>query len=119
MSLRAGEITAMRATVEDLLTDTCAITPQTRTVDGGGWSDADGEATDISCRYYPERKPMESIATDRQRGVRHWIVEVPHDTSVNISDRVVVDGLTFDVVGFETRTDALVERLVCAEVVDG
>jgi hypothetical protein len=119
MSLRSGELTAMRTAVEDLLTDTCAVTPQTRTVDGGGWSDADGTPTNVSCRYYPERKPMESVSSDRQRGINRWIVEVPHDTTVNISDHIVVDGRTFDVVGPETRTDPLAKRVICVEDVSG
>jgi hypothetical protein len=116
MTLTNGELTQVRGDLEATLPDTCAITPQTKTADGaGGWTVADGTATNVACRYFPDRNPTEAVSNSRQRGVRTWIVELPQGTSVSASDHIVVDGLTFEVVGFETQSDELLRRVRCRE----
>ncbi len=116
--LTAGELTLLRSDLEDTLPDTCVITPQTQSADGaGGWTVSNGTPVSVACRYYPDAKPVEGVSQGRQRGTRQWIVEVPQGTGINLSDRITVSGLVFEVRGFKSRSEELLRRVLCAETV--
>lgn len=116
--LTAGELKLLRADLDATLPDTCTITPRTKTADGaGGWTTSGGTPVSVACRYYPDAKPTESVAGNRQRGTRQWIVEVPRGTAAALGSYITVSGLTFEIKGVLSRSEELLRRILCAETV--
>lgn len=118
--LTASDLAFMRATQDEALPDTCTIQQKTLTSDGmggytEGWTD---RATDVACRLAPATyRPGEQVIAEQQVGSSLWQLTLPAGQVIEASDRVVVAGVTYEVVGvhsggaWETAKRALLIRL--------
>lgn len=96
--ISAGELTAMRATVDATLPDRCAILRLTQVPDGaGGWVDTFADVATVRCRVRPAGQitPIEQVAADRLQGRVPFSVTLSYAdedgdrTDVTAADRVV------------------------------
>ncbi|UYN89892.1 MAG: phage head closure protein [Anaerolineales bacterium] len=97
MTLTAAELADMRATIAELLPDTCVIKTLTTAPDGMGgqtetWS-ASGTAT---CRL-DRRSGNERMAGGAIRAYGEWVLTVPYNTALTTDNRVEHNGLTYNV----------------------
>ena len=103
IGLTNNELTAMRRAINDLLPGTCNILSLTRTADGqGGWTEAWGTATTgVSCRLdnVTKREQLSGAAVQHFTG---WVLTVPYDTTVTVSNRVQVDGTQYNILGVDS-----------------
>ena len=100
--LSAAELASLRATVEASLPDTAAIHRPNRVSDGQGEYKEGTPATiavaTVKCRVSPAGKSAEErIIADRLGQAMAWAITVPPETDVKRTDRVIVNGRTFEV----------------------
>jgi len=91
----------MRATQAEAWPDVCTILRSTQTVNDIGervvsWQTV---ATDISCRLAPaEQASRQTPMAQQQTVIVSWWLTVATTVDVRSGDRVVVDGVTYEVV---------------------
>ncbi len=101
MLLSAAETAEMRATQADAWPDVCAILRSTQTVNDIGervvsWQTV---ATGISCRLAPmQQQSRQTPMAQQQTVVVSWWLTVATTVDIRSGDRVVVDGVTYEVV---------------------
>lgn len=102
MSLTSAELTMMRDAVNELLPGTASILTLTRTSDGqGGWSDAWAASGTASCRL-DNRSKTEALQGGGIQHYTEWVLTVPYDTTVTVSNRVQVDGTQYNILGIDS-----------------
>lgn len=96
--LSNAELAFMRASIEELLPDTCNLLTLTTTPDGmGGYSEAWGTAAGtISCRLDITRK-TDGVGGASYREYQETVLSLPYDTTVDIDYRVEHGGYTYNV----------------------
>lgn len=104
--LTDSELRDIRATVDGLLPGTAVLYRPTRTADGGGgetevWS-AYGTA---ACHVLISRAPREDPSTGEWRMLSYYTVVLPSSTGVRATDRLVSDGMTYEVTGYHGGND--------------
>lgn len=118
--LTDDEVTAMRSTTSSALPDTCTIRRPTSASDSMGgqtitWAD---HATGVPVRVSPVALVAgEQLVGDRLSGRKVWLLTFGHDQDVALTDRIVFDGRTFEVVAIDgERSWQLSLRVHCVEV---
>ncbi len=115
--INAGDLAMLRAAQESLCDQTGELfrVAKTRTA-VGGTSEAWASQGSYPCRLAPARPPQEYIAAGRLSGGRTWWVTLAHDAGAIAGDRIVVGGLTLNVVGVQSGESYLTAlRALCEE----
>ena len=115
----ANDLIAMKATQILGLPSSCTIERANLSPDGaGGWTGAWATlASGVACRLAPVGNPSEVIVADRYTGKALWQLTLPSGQDITHADRVVLSGLTYEVVGIQsggawaTATRVLLVRL--------
>jgi hypothetical protein len=112
-ALSAHDLQYMRQIAVDLLPDTCTIQARTETADASGgvvisWTTT---YTDVECRL------------DQVRGgpivAANWMVSLPWDQPITLSDRIMTDVLTLEPVELNTgRSWKAASRVWCRKADD-
>ncbi len=105
------ELTGIQAEVLGILPDTCTVTrPSNQTSDGaGGFTETyTSHATGVPCNSFPARS-LSSLAQDIQqndqsRVVGEWIIQVPYNTDVQLRDRIITNGVTYEVIENDSKS---------------
>lgn len=66
-----------------------------------------------------QRLPSEQVEAGQLTGIQQWIIAMPAETDVTISDRIQALGVTYQVVGTQGPMSYEVERRVIAVRVGG
>ena len=104
--LTAAEITAMQSTVNSALPDSATISRVTLTTTSlGGSSEGWATVATVACRVSPlvVSSAVERAAADVEMAVSPWVITLPANTDIRITDRVVVGARTFEVVSLQVR----------------
>jgi hypothetical protein len=100
--LTDAEIAAMRGTLDDSLPSTCVINRMSAgTSDGaGGWiSGSVSPAGTVACRVSPSMlRPNEPVVAGQSGMESNWIITFPAETDIESTDRIVSDGVTYEIV---------------------
>lgn len=117
--LTAAELTAMRATLNASLPDTCEISRVTLEPDGAGGQIETWETiATVACRVAPSgQSPQERVIAERMAATSTWTITLPAGTDVQPADRIAVGTRTFEVVSVLARSEEIARRVVCSEVV--
>ena len=106
----------MRDDAELALPDVCVVQSRTLTSDGqGGKTETWATSVTTTCRVSPSgRLPVEVARADGTKAVADWVVTLPYATTVTATARLVVDGVTYEVVGVRApRSWELTRRANC------
>lgn len=114
----ANELAALQDDLETLMPGTCAILTQTNTADGyGGYTTTWGTASaSVKCRLDP-MTGRENVAAAEVQSFHRYMLTLPHDTTIDTTGRVVLSGVTYNVVSVDTNkswmatTRVIVERV--------
>ncbi len=115
----AAQLTQMRADVTSSLTDTATIQTRSLSNDGAGNAvESYSGSTTIACRLrfasggkpsYPKQR-----SGDQSQPQQLWIVTLPYNASVSETDRLTINGETYEVVtANEERSIELCKRVLC------
>lgn len=126
--LSSREILDMRGALESLLPDTCHILSVTNSSDGqGGLSQTWGTVTaNVSCRIdsflsrglASMRGGGEMVVGGALSDFSRWIVSMPYDTVVNVTDRIQMsDGGVYNIVSLDTGKSWDLEKRLTVEKV--
>lgn len=122
LPLSAGELHSMRHTSDAYLAGTAVIHTATRTSDGqGGQTWAYAASGTVDARLAPENargQANEVAIGGRLAEFTPWILTVPYNTTIDEDDRVVYDGVTYEVSEVLTRTPEEIARRVRVVEVD-
>jgi len=116
--LTATEIAAMRETQGQALPDTCTILRATSEPDGlGGHVRVWEEIGRLPCRISSRALPQEYLLEARATGKNFVMVTLPQGSDVTRTDRLLVSGRTYEVVGFDSIGEwETALRAVCEEI---
>lgn len=114
LPLSAGELVKMRAELEQSLPGTAVIHTATRASDlQGGQSWTYAASGTVDARLSPESlRGGEQITGSRTAEVSPWILTVPQATTIDEDDRVVYNGVTYEVSEVLTRIPWEISRRV-------
>ncbi len=104
--LTAAEISEMQSTVNLSLPAIATISRLTRTTTAlGGSSEAWATVATVACRVSPLAlfSAAERETSNVEMAVSPWLITLPANTDVRITDRVVSGGRTFEVVSLQAR----------------
>lgn len=99
--------------------DTAHILRDTPTSGPGGWTSTYVEIATAPCRLTtsPQTVPSEMVAAGELASVTHWLLNVPPDTDIIARDRIIVQGVTFEVLGgYQAASWNIADSYVLAEV---
>lgn len=98
----SADLEYMRTSIERLLPSTAYILTVTRTSDGqGGLTEAWGTAGTAACRLdYSNGREYE--AGNLVKSYSGWVLTIPHDTTIAVTNRVTVGAATYAVIGIDT-----------------
>ncbi len=112
--LSTAELTAMRATAETALPDSCVIQSQSLVSDGAGagtltWT----TAGTVDCRLAPPggTGAGESVQGDRVVPDGEAILTLPHGTAIDTDSRIIHGGGTFHVEAIHDRSWEITMRV--------
>lgn len=118
--LSAGELAGMRATVGDVLVESCAIGRRAEGSDSGGGQTVTWPAfATVDCARAPlgQQGSGEELQGDRVTAEAEWIMTLPQGTDVRTSDRLTIGGTVYEVLAVRaTRTWELARRVECKRV---
>lgn len=100
--LSANDLTAIKATQNDALPDTCTISRRTLASDGmGGYTETWASlATGVACRLAAALyRPEERSVAEKFAGQTLWTLTLPAGQAITSQDRVVIGSTTYEVVG--------------------
>ena len=118
----ATELATMRATVTSGLTDTATIKTRTLANDSAGnavETYAGTTATACRIRFSSGGKPSQpkQRSGEQSQPQQLWTVTLPYSVTVNETDRLIINGTTYEVVtANETRSLELCKRVLCKRV---
>lgn len=117
--LTASEITAMRATANQALPDTCTIQRRTTTSDGGGGSSVTwANLTVLACRLAPLGGGEAATVGGRITDESTHVVTLPAGSDVIEADRLLIADQVYDVTLVKSRAAwELSRRVWCKEAV--
>lgn len=99
-AISSAELTAMRDSIEELLPDTCTIQKLSITKNdiGEAVQSYSTRASGVKCRIDPEFG-WEMLAgfMDYAKYTGKWVLTLPYSQEIITSDRVIVNGMTFEV----------------------
>ena len=117
--LSTDDLTAMRATLDASLPDTCTVYRLTRTSDGaGGYTEAwNATGSAVACRISPVSSGYEREVAGKLAAVAAWVVTLPQGTDVTAQDKVVAGSRTFQVLAvLAVRSWEISRRVIVQEV---
>jgi head-tail adaptor len=117
--LTTAEIDGMRLTLDSSLPDFCTITSRVLTADiYGGSTDSWVTGLTVSCRLAPRSlSDGEREQAGAELAVGNWLVTMPALTVVATTDRLIIDGRTFEVLQvLDRRTFELHTACHCQEI---
>lgn len=111
----------MRAEATAALPDTAAVWRLSASSDGrGGWVQAYAlSASAVPCRLAATagRNDAEQVIANRLGTNAPYVVTLAHDVDVRQTDRLVINGLTLEVVFVDdSRSDLVSVRVACEQV---
>jgi hypothetical protein len=108
-----GRLGLARGLVARLLTDEVDWQQQQSTPDGmGGQTQSYVSRGSVACRFEAQTRPHEQPEGSRLVAVMLWRVYLPVGTGVGPADRLVKNGITFEVTDRDTaRTEGAVLRV--------
>lgn len=114
--LSTEELAEIRSDFTDLLPDTCSIAEKIKGAsDGlGGHATSYGNAVTYPCLLQDDTDKLEEQRIGgKPTGERFFILVLPYNASVNLTDRVTHNGVTYDVAELsdEGRSNAFVQRV--------
>lgn len=117
--LTATEIAAMRATQESALPETCTRTRYPLISNGaGGYTKGVADTITLACRVSSRGAPAEYLRQSAATGRRVMMVTVPQGSDVRHTDELLVSGVTYRVIGFDSAGEwETAMRCVC-EVIE-
>lgn len=109
MGITDNELEKMRSLADDWLPDTCTIQTLTTTLGNQGgviksWSNT---YTNVLCRLDPGGSPgggSESLQNETIVGIGDFVLSVPYDQAIGITDRIVHQSKTYEVVSVNDLT---------------
>jgi hypothetical protein len=100
-ALTAQELTDMRAIADDFFPDTCTIQTFTPSVGSAGGASGTyaNTYTGVACRVDPAQNVAggETIVNEALEGRSMWVLNIPYDQAISISDRVIHSSVTYEV----------------------
>ncbi len=115
--LPSDELAALRATQEAALPDTAAIRRITRTSDGaGGHTESEATVTTVACRMAQIGNGSERMIAERLSLAESVIVTMPYGTDARLVDRLLINGVTWEVVAIMERSWSTAMRVIAARV---
>jgi hypothetical protein len=120
LPLSEGELVQMRAELSQTLPGTAVIHTATKASDGqGGFTWTYSPSGTVAARLSPEAlRGGEQEIGGRIAEVGQWILTVPRGTTIDEDDRVVYDGVTYEVSEVLTREPWEISRRVRLTEVD-
>lgn len=119
VSLGTAEISLMRGTIDSALPGTAVVHTATKTADEmGGFTWAYAASGTVIARLSPNGAADEPVVGDRVARVAPYVLTLPAETTIDEDDRVVYDGVTYEVVDVRDRTPWELSRRVLVEEVD-
>lgn len=121
--LSTAELAEIRATQLEALPDTATILRRALVADGRGGQVATytAQAETVACRLsFEDRdkpKMLDAVTSGRPEPQERFIVTLPHDASIEETDRLTINGATFEIVtslaarSWETAKRLLVRRV--------
>lgn len=108
-ALTAAELTAMRATEEEVMSSTCVIERATYAADGmGGRAETWAAVGTVACDLYPQdRIERENAMGGQVISPSLWFVTVPTTASIIARDRLLIESRTFEVTFVPNNADHL------------
>ena len=108
----------LRAIFQSRMDEVCVVSRFVRTRnDQGGPSDAYADVLTTVCRRTPRlQSGREYSVAGTLMAEADWLISLPAETDVNVTDRLVIQGHTYEVMGTFDPTDEL-EMLVGARQV--
>lgn len=103
--LSAAELAQIREDIVGLLPDTCDILTVTRTSDGaGGWSETTSAAySGVACRLDFPNPGREVMANASLTPFKTGIVSLPYNTVVTTANKLLIDSVTYNITGVNTK----------------
>jgi len=98
--LTTTELADIRSDFGATFPTTCTITAVTRAANGsGGWSESEADrGTAIACRLYPATgRSFPGLTAQQVQEGRLMVLDVAHDQTVEITDKVTHGGVTYHV----------------------
>jgi len=120
--LTAQELTDMRVIADDFFPDTCTIQTPTTTVgvQGGISISFANTYTGVACRLDPESGGSEAIVNLALEGKSAWMLNIPFDQDIDITYKVIHDGVEYDIVRVDdTHSYSTIRRALLTRVNDG
>jgi hypothetical protein len=99
--LSASDLTALRTDLATSLPGTAVISRFTASSDGqGGQTQLFAASGTVACRLSPRigATGTEEVNADRLQTIQYDILTVPANTDLDVKDRVVTGGITYEVV---------------------
>lgn len=117
--LSPGELTSMQHTQNALLPDTGVIHRPTGTSDGmGGTTQAYALVATEPCRLSPRNvQPADSVVAGRPENAMGWNITFRAGTDIRVTDRIVINGRTFEVDKPLKHALETVTRVIATEIV--
>lgn len=98
--MTSSEVAAMRTAVESMFSSAYTVLRDVQTPDGAGGTNATStEASTGACSIHPVKDPAKTIYAERIGTRQAWLAALPHDADVLDTDRLKVDGATYQVIG--------------------
>ena len=112
--LSAADLTAMQATAQLTLVTACTIQRKTSTSDGGGgFTDSWTALSTPNCCIAPVPTRYEQTVTDsREELISRWLITLPAGQDIRIEDRIVANGITYEVLAYAAPRSFEIERTV-------
>jgi hypothetical protein len=113
MHLTSDEITAMQAAADLALPETGAIYRATLSSDSmGGFTESWVLQSSPACRVDAPSGAILAEYAERIAGRQAMVINCPASTSVQAADRVIVSGVTYEVLGVLTQSWEITRRVV-------
>lgn len=116
--LSTKQLTTFRHVQGQAFPSTCSLYARSLIGDGqGGQRETWGDAVSASCRLAPMSKEQAAKYAEQLGAASGWVVTLPHNTTVNVYDKIVIDNVTYRVIGTnENESWITALRAYCARV---
>lgn len=113
----ANLLAAMRADIQNTLPDTCNIITVAEAADGqGGWTETQSTATaSVKCRI-DQQTGLEFETGGALEDYATYILTLPHDTTIAVTNRVECNGSTFNVTHIDDDKSWMASKRVRLEL---
>ncbi len=119
--LADDEIAAMRAAQAQTLPDTGTVQRKSASGDGKGGQTVSyaNFATGVNCRLGRDAQAARPGVKGERIDTRiPWVITFAHDQDIRSTDRILIDGRTFEVINVEDHTEWMTAlRVQCVEIV--